>query len=201
MKMKLQYPTKAKFVLIVHFYFLSVAASQADGQSLLATRGEGIALHTANSQATPTVEMISSEIQSIKKEVISLNRDLRHMEEELLFPSATRYSVFVSLDIGKYFTLEAIKLNIDGKMVSSHVYSPKQRYAMTKGGIQKLHETNLNEGMHTITAFFVGLGPDGRPYKRASSVVFKKAGTSKFAELVVVDNDKTQEPEFKINQW
>ena len=123
------------------------------------------------------------------------------MEEELLFPSSTQASVFVSLDIGQFFTLESIKLKLDGKQVATHLYSDKQRHALARGGIQRLHITNLNQGLHTVSAFFTGLGPNGRPYKRGSELQFTKGKGSQYLELAIVDDMAKQEPVFTIRKW
>ena len=155
----------------------------------------------AASQSSAAVKKISKEIQGLKKNVVALNKDLRLIEEALLFPSSTKYTVFLSLDAGRFFTLESVKVKIDGKLVTSHVYSTKQRSALSRGGEQKLHVTNLNEGKHSVTAFFTGLGPNGRPYKRASTLEFDKGRGSQFLELAVVDDESVQEPIFNVNQW
>jgi hypothetical protein len=151
--------------------------------------------------ALQTVKKLSKEIQQLKSEVVDLNKDLRLMEEELLFPTSTQATVFVSLDIGQFFTLESIKLKLDDKQVASHLYSEKQRQALARGGIQRLHMTNLNQGKHTMSAFFTGLGPNGRPYKRASEISFTKGKGSQYIELSVVDDLDKQEPTFVIKQW
>lgn len=195
-------------VMLKKYILISTILSTCLSISAIASQTESTAIEFAadkieksNQQALSAVKKISKEVQQLKKGVVELNKDLRLMEEELLFPSSTQYTVFVTLDIGKYFTLEGIKLKIDGKMVSSHIYSEKQRHALSRGGVQKLHITNLNEGKHTVTAFFAGLGPNGRPYKRASSLDFDKDKTSRYIELAVVDNESAQEPEFLIKQW
>jgi len=144
---------------------------------------------------------IASNIQSLKSDVIDLNKDLRKMEEKLLFPSNTRYTVFVSLTTGQFFSLEGVKLKMDGKLVASHVYSDKQRAALSRGGVHKLYVTNLNEGIHSITAFFTGQSPDGRPYKRAANLEFEKSIGSEFLELAIVDDGSTLEPIFTLNRW
>lgn len=144
---------------------------------------------------------IAGNIQRLKADVITLNKDLQKMEEKLLFPSNTRYIVFVSLTTGQFFALEGVKLKIDGKLVASHVYSEKQRAALSRGGVHKLYVTNLNEGIHSITAFFTGIGLDGRPYKRAANLEFEKSIGSEFLELAVIDNGATQEPEFQLKRW
>jgi hypothetical protein len=151
--------------------------------------------------ALNTVKKLSNEIQELKSQVVDLNKDLRLMEEELLFPSSTQATIFVSLDIGKFFTLESVKLKLDERQVATHLYSEKQRQSLARGGIQRLHITNLNQGKHTLSAFFTGLGPNGRPYKRASELTFIKGKGSQYIELSIIDDLDKQEPSFVIKQW
>lgn len=152
-------------------------------------------------RALNNVKALSKEIQGLKKSVVDLNKDLQLMEEELLFPSSTQLSIFVSLDIGQFFTLESVKVKINGKQVASHLYSEKQRQALARGGVQRLYLTNLNLGKHKIVAFFTGIGPNGRPYKRASELEFQKSKGSQFLELAIVDDSAKQEAKFTIKQW
>ncbi|HCM05851.1 MAG TPA: AraC family transcriptional regulator [Oceanospirillales bacterium] len=140
-------------------------------------------------------------MQGLKKSVVDLNKDLQLMEEELLFPSSTQLSLFVSLDIGQYFTLESVKVKLDGKQVVTHLYSERQRQALARGGVQRLYLTNLNLGKHTIVAFFTGIGPNGRPYKRATELEFQKKQGSQYLELAIIDDSAKQEAKFTIKQW
>ncbi|MFT4766115.1 MAG: hypothetical protein ACI9OH_003238 [Oleispira sp.] len=152
-------------------------------------------------RALDSVKVLSKEIQGLKKSVVDLNKDLQLMEEELLFPSSTQLSLFVSLDIGQFFTLESIKVKLNGKQVASHLYSDKQRQALARGGVQRLYITNLNLGKHTIAAFFTGIGPNGRPYKRATELEFQKKQGSQYLELAIIDDSAKQEAKFTIKQW
>jgi hypothetical protein len=152
-------------------------------------------------RALDSVKVLSKEIQGLKKSVVDLNKDLQLMEEELLFPSSTQLSLFVSLDIGQYFTLESIKVKLDGKQVVTHLYSERQRQALARGGVQRLYLTNLNLGKHTIVAFFTGIGPNGRPYKRATELEFQKKQGSQYLELAIIDDSAKQEAKFTIKQW
>lgn len=151
--------------------------------------------------ASEEVRKISKNVQQLKMEVVELNNDLRLMEEQLLFPSSTKYSIFVSLSSGQFFTLESVKLKLDGKLVATHIYSEKQRQAMLRGGIHRMYVTNLNEGKHTATAFFTGIGPGGREYKRAANIEFEKGSVGKYLELAIGDDGVNQEPVFAIKQW
>lgn len=152
-------------------------------------------------KAMNEVQRLSSDIQALKGRVIGLNKDLRVMEEALLFPTNTQFSVFVSTEGGQFFTLESVKLKIDDKLVSSHLYSARQREALARGGVQKLFMTNLSEGKHDVTAFFTGIGPNGRPYKRAAELTLEKGKASQYLELAIRDDSARQEPLFEINQW
>lgn len=187
-------------VILLPGLLLGSSSVLADAtQKSLNFGGDKSATETEKAQAT--VEEISDGIESLKREVIGLNKELRLVEEELLFPSNTQFSVFVTLNVGKFFTLESIKLKLDNQLISAQLYSPKQRQALARGGVQKLMMTNLSEGDHTVTAFFTGLGPNGRPFKRAQSLDFTKTANSQYLELAIVDDEASQEPEFTIKQW
>jgi len=151
--------------------------------------------------ASEEVRKISKYVQALKSDVIELNHDLRLMEEQLLFPSSTKYTIFVSLSSGQFFTLESVKLKLDGKLVATHLYSEKQRQAMLRGGVHRMYVTNLNKGAHSATAFFTGIGPSGRDYKRAVNIEFEKEAVGKYLELAIGDDAEKQEPVFAIKQW
>lgn len=152
-------------------------------------------------KALSEVRKISRDIQLLKGEVVELNKDLRLMEEKLLYPSSTKYSVFVSVTSGQFFALESLKLKLDGRLVATHVYSEKQRQALLRGGVQKLYITNLSEGKHKAVAFVTGIGPGGRAYKRATELEFKKGPGSQYLEIAVSDDTVAQEPVFEMKQW
>ena len=147
------------------------------------------------------LEALSKGIQDLKQDVVGLNKDLRTLEEKLLFPSSTKYTFFVSMEKGEFFTLESVKLKMDGKLVASHLYDASSRASLSRGGIQRLFTTNLSEGKHTATVFFTGLGPNQTPFKRASEVEFKKRSGEGYMEIAIRDNGAIQEPEFELKQW
>ncbi|MCO7223238.1 AraC family transcriptional regulator [Pleionea sp. CnH1-48] len=180
-------------IIFLFALVLSSVSSSAWGKSKGTT--------SAEEQALTTLKNISSNVQKLKEDVVVLNKDLKLMEETLLFPSSTKYSVFVSLSSGQFFTLESVKLKIDGKLVVTHVYSENQRQALSRGGIQKLYVTNLNEGKHNATAFFTGVGPSGRAYKLAKTLDFEKGSAGEYLELAIGDDGSAQEPIVRIKQW
>ena len=85
---------------------------------------------------------------------MELNRDLMLLEEDLLFPASTQLAVYVSLDVGHYFALDSVKLTIDGQMVSSYLYTPKQISALARGGVQRLYLGNLKPVAMKLPRFY-----------------------------------------------
>jgi len=140
---------------------------------------------------------VTEQLQQLKREVIALNRDLFVLEEDLLFPSSTQVVVYLAMDVGTYFNLDAVELQIDDRVVSHHLYTEKQIQALFKGGVQKLHIDNLAQGEHQLSAFFIGKGPQDREYKRAVSITFTKTGEAKSLELSIIDSSVKQQPVFE----
>ncbi len=154
----------------------------------------------AESESLPTTGL-PEQTQALKEAVLQLNRDLFILEEDLLFPPNTQIVVFVSWDKGVFFDLDAVELKIDGKTVTTHLYTEKQKSALKRGGMQKLYLGNLKAGEHEVTALLIGFGPNGRPYKRAASHVVRKTTQALRLELKIEDRQEQQQPEFKILEW
>ncbi|MFL0803588.1 MAG: AraC family transcriptional regulator [Agarilytica sp.] len=152
-------------------------------------------------EQTETATPLSEEVEDLKKAALELNRDLLILEEELLFPANSQIVVFVSLDVGKYFALDSVKLLIDDKLIASHLYTRRQNAALTLGGIQRLYLGNLKSGEHEVTAFFVGMGPDNREYKRGATIIIDKDDDPKLLELKVRDSSANMQPEFEFEEW
>ncbi len=146
-------------------------------------------------------QSLKASIEDLKKEVLSLNRDLFILEEDLLFPANTQFSVFVSLDAGTLFTLDSIQLKIDDKNVANHLYTEHELSALKRGGVQRIYIGNLPSGEHEIVAIFTGLGPRGREYRRGKTVELEKTSEPQFVEFSVKDDSSKEQPEFNARIW
>jgi len=144
---------------------------------------------------------LDEQVQSLKKDVVDLNRDLFILEEELLFPANTQVAVFLAVDVGDFFALDSVQLKIDNKEVINYLYTPREVEALLKGGVQRLYLGNLKVGQHELVAFFNGKGPHDRPYKRGASIKFEKGIGAKYLELKIDDRQRKLEPEFEIKDW
>jgi hypothetical protein len=154
-----------------------------------ATTGDGV------------TEPLQPQLENLKKNVLALNRDLLILEEELLYPSNTQVVVFMSLDVGTWFTLDAVKLKIDNKLVASELYTERQLGALARGGIQRLYIGNLKSGSHEISAFFTGKGPQGRDFKRGATITIDKGHSTSMLELKIEDSSASEQAQFSIKEW
>ncbi len=144
---------------------------------------------------------LDGKIQVVKSDVIKLNRDLLVLEEELLFPANTQVALFVSMDVGKLFSLDSVQIKLDDKVVSSYLYTPLEVQALHRGGVQRVYVGNLRAGPHEIVAFFTGQGPHERDYKRGATVKFDKDTDPKYIELQIKDSTGKLQPEFDVKIW
>jgi hypothetical protein len=144
---------------------------------------------------------LDADIQSLKKEVLDLNRDLFLLEEELLFPANSQVAFFVSLDVGEYFKLDTVSLKIDGKEVANYLYTEREVDALARGGVHRVHMANLKTGNHEVVAVFTGQGPHNRDYRRGATLTVDKGIGAKYLELEITDRVTKQQPEFEIREW
>jgi hypothetical protein len=156
---------------------------------------------TALADDSPGEDTLESDIEALKKEVLSLNRDLFILEEDLLFPPNTQFSVFLSMNSGVFFSLDSVQLKIDDKNIANHLYTERELAALKRGGVQRLYIGNLPSGKHEIVAIFVGIGPKGRDYRRGSSIVIEKSSEPQFVEFTIADDTAKEQPRFDANIW
>ena len=164
----------------------------------------GLALLTGRAWATgssPEPRTVDQDVQALKKELVDLNRDLFRLEEELLYPASTQVAVFLSVNLGTFFALDSVQLELDGKEVANYLYTEREVEALHRGGVQKLYLGNLKAGEHELVAVFTGKGPHERDYRRGTTVRFEKAVGAKYVELRITDREASLQPEFAVRQW
>jgi len=180
--------------------FSSVAAAQTP-----ATPPGAAANAPAPAPATPAVPApsgsLDDRIQDAKSDVIRLNRDLMVLEEELLFPANTQVAIFLSMDVGKMFSLDSVWVKLDDKQVAAYLYTPAEVQALHRGGVQRLYLGNLRAGTHELVALFTGKGPHTRDYKRGATLKIEKGTEPKYIELQIKDSTGKLQPEFEVKVW
>lgn len=158
-------------------------------------------VEAAESESREAFRSLDQDVQTLKKEVLDLNRDLFLLEEELLFPANSQVAFFVSMDVGEYFELDSVNIKIDGKEVANYLYTAREADALIRGGVHRVHMANLKTGDHELVAVFTGKGPHVRDYRRGATMRFEKGIGAKYLELEISDRVKKQQPEFVIKEW
>lgn len=176
-------------------------AQETESVSSDASLAASMAAGAEDAASREKFRSLDQDVQSLKKEVLDLNRDLFLLEEELLFPANSQVAFFISMDVGEYFELDSINLKIDGKEVSNYLYTEREVGALIRGGVHRLHMANLKTGEHELIAVFTGKGPQVRDYRRGATMTFSKGIGAKYLELEITDRVKKQQPEFVIKEW
>ncbi len=156
---------------------------------------------SAAEASAPDAKTLDQEVQGLKKDVVELNKDLFVLEEELLFPANTQVAVFLSMDVGTFFALDAVTIKIDNKEVANHLYTAREADALLKGGVQRIYIGNQKVGKHELVAFFTGKGTVERDYRRGATLVFEKGVGAKYLELKITDRVAKHQPEFLVKDW
>jgi len=190
----------ARVALLAGFLALQATA----GPALAQTAASAVASPPAASPPAPAQPAgggVDEQVQSLKSDVLDLNRDLFVLEQELLYPANTQVAVFVSMDAGTFFALDAVQLKIDGKEVANYLYTPRETHALVQGGVQRLYVGNLKVGKHELVAFFTGKGPHDLDYTRGATLDFQKDIGARYLELTITDDQGKLQPQFRIKGW
>jgi len=144
------------------------------------------------------IKGLDEQVQDIKKDVINLTADLLQLEEKLLFPSNSQFSIFVSLADPEDLRLDAIQVKLENKVLAYHLYTFQELEAMKKGGVQKIYTGNIKTGEHKLIISYSAKAASGGEMKRSASYVLKKGVGPKFVEIKVGGDDAGEQGlEFK----
>lgn len=158
---------KMKSFQIVLLFILSITGSMAQDISREQIKG------------------LDEQVQDIKKDVLGISAELTQLEEKLIYPSNTQVSVFVSLMKGDKFRLDAVKLKINGKDVTHHIYTFKELEALQSGGVQRLYTGNIRSGDHVLDVTLIGKGSGSSNYQQNASHKFTKSVEPKLIEITL----------------
>lgn len=144
---------------------------------------------------------LPSDLQDLKSDVLSLNRDITQLENELLFPSSST-TVLVGINAGSKMRLVDVKLSIDDQIVSYHAYSEQEIAALGKGGLHRLFLGNVSSGSHAIKATVTAYDAEGKDFQRSVNYNFSKNSLRKIIEIKAGDDSTRAQPAlFNFREW
>jgi hypothetical protein len=134
---------------------------------------------------------LDEQVQEVKSDVLSIAAELNLLEEKLLYPSGTQVAVFVSLAKGESMRLDAVRIQIDGKLVAHYIYSVKELEALRKGGVQRIYVGNVATGDHKLDVLVDGKLEGGADYSRTEQFNFRKEVKPKLVGLTLAPGSST----------
>lgn len=143
---------------------------------------------------------IDAQVQQVKSNVLSIDTQLKQLEEKLLYPSNTELAVFVRLASGDKFGLYAVKIQIDGKLAADYIYSYRELEALRKGGVQRIYMGNVATGTHEIRVSMSGKLADGKNYSSTESFPFTKAVRPKLIGVTLA-GPGAGHPSIHVGNW
>jgi hypothetical protein len=129
------------------------------------------------------IKGLDEQVQEIKTDILGIAAQLSLLEEKLLYPSTTQVSVFVSLEGGEKFRLDAMEVQLGGATVTHHLYTFKELEALQKGGVQRIYTGNVTSGEHDLQVLLTGKTAGGADLRRTESFKFSKDVGPKMVEI------------------
>lgn len=128
---------------------------------------------------------LDEQIQDIKSDSLRMAAELSQLEEKLLYPSGTQVAIFVELAQGDTMRLDAVRLQIDGQLVTHYIYSAKEVQALHKGGVQRIYVGNVTTGDHKLDVLVDGKLEGGVDFSRTGQFTFRKEVKPKLVGLTL----------------
>lgn len=143
---------------------------------------------------------LPADLSNLKMDVLTLNREISQLENEMLFPSSEA-AVLVSVDAGAGIRLVDINLALDDKNAGYHFYSDQEFAALSKGGIHRLYAGNITSGAHVLKATITGYDAQGKEFQRTIPLNFTKGPQRKVIELKAGDDATRSQADFHFKEW
>lgn len=154
----------------------------------------------ADDSARAQMKGLDEQVQQVKSDVLSIAADLNQLEEKLLYPSDTHLAVFVSLPRGETLRLDAVQIQIDGKLATRYIYSFKELDALRRGGVQRIYSGNIAAGAHELEISVSGKLANGKDYSQSEHFPFTKEIKPKLIGVVLAGPDAPQ-PGIHLGDW
>jgi hypothetical protein len=143
---------------------------------------------------------LDEQVQEVKSDVLSIAADLNQLEEKLLYPSDTHFAVFISLAQGETLRLDAVEVQIDGRLATHYIYSAKELDALRRGGVQRIYSGNIATGAHQIEVSVIGKAANGKDYTQTERFPFTKEIKPKLLGVMLAGPDAPQ-PGIHLGDW
>src|SRR5215467_1489118 len=157
-------------------------------------------ISVADESARAQMKGLDEQVQEVKSDVLSIAVDLNQLEEKLIYPSDTQLAVFISLARGETLRLDAVQIQIDGRLASHYIYSFKELDALRRGGVQRIYSGNIATGAHELEVSVSGKTANGKDYNQTEHFPFTKEIKPKLIGVMLAGPDGAQ-PGIHLGDW
>lgn len=133
----------------------------------------------AEERSNDDIRRLDDEVQEAKKDVLDIATEFNALEQRLLYPSATRLTIYLAMARNEGARLSATEVRIDDEVVVHHVYSEAELTALQKGGVQNLFTGNVTLGAHELKVGIIGELPNGSGFTVTKIHDFTKGADAK----------------------
>jgi hypothetical protein len=151
--------------------------------------GLGCGASAADDSYRAQMKGLDEQVQEIKSDVLGIDAELRRLEEKLLYPSNTHVALFVGLapseNKGASIRLDAVQIQLDGKLVAHYIYSFKELEALQRGGVQRIYTGNIATGQHQLEVSVIGKLDGGKDYAQTERFTIDKGVEPKLVGITL----------------
>ena len=108
--------------------------------------------------------------------------------------------IFVALAADEPMRLDAVRLQIDGRLVAHYLYSAKELEALRKGGVQRVYVGNVSTGAHRLEVVVDGKTAAGNEFSNTENFEFSKDVKPRLIGLTLASPDSGADP-VTLGDW
>jgi len=150
----------------------------------------------------PSAEQLRIEhINALKIEVLQLNGDLSTLEQDILYPLLSQFSVYLSATDKLPIKNGKLIIKLDGRTIAEHAYTPKMLNALFNDAIQHIYVGKLKQGNHQLQLSYAWQDRKGKTIKGSLAHTFKKEFQAKHIEITMVNKTSKKDPILKVIEW
>ncbi|MCF6282329.1 MAG: hypothetical protein L3J28_08990 [Candidatus Polarisedimenticolaceae bacterium] len=140
-------------------------------------------------------------ISSIKSDILLLHRDLSTLEQEILYPLLSQFSIYLSATDKLPFKTGQLTIKLDGQTITTQHYSTKSIQALFDDGIQHLYVGKIKQGEHQLRLIYSWQNSKNITLKGEVTHHFNKEFQAKRLELTMVEKSSKHPFFIKVIEW
>lgn len=184
------------------FVVIAVAAPMlASAAGMLPDVGRAEAKRAAPAMPSP----LDSQVQSIKRDALQIQRQTDDLKRQLQTPRYSRTDIYLGVR-APGLLIDRVVVRIDGGAPLQVDYDRSDAIALLHGGLATLAHVNIPRGQHQLRAEVTGHYADDKPHTppvvKTLSADFEKSDAAAELEVnVVTEGFFSSRPSLRLVQW